>query len=220
VTYSKQTWSDGAGSGTPINATRLNHIEDGIEAAAAAAGGVSTAQQSAIDAASTADRSRANHTGTQPATTISGLSAVATTGAYTDLVGRPTVPASPADIGAQAAATLAADTAAHINDGSALDSTLRAALVPFWKAGEILAAGAVRMTADGRAIVRNSDGTARPSYDAHQGSRRRCGRGVAEDHDHRSFRRKRAAWNDRQRDRGGYGGAGPVRRRQRGVRHR
>lgn len=30
--YIKQTWADGSGGGTPVNAERLNHIEDGIEA--------------------------------------------------------------------------------------------------------------------------------------------------------------------------------------------
>ena len=35
--------------------------------------------------------SRTNHTGTQSATTITGLSTVATSGAYTDLAGRPTL---------------------------------------------------------------------------------------------------------------------------------
>lgn len=30
--YLKQTWADGSGGGTPVNAERLNHIEDGIEA--------------------------------------------------------------------------------------------------------------------------------------------------------------------------------------------
>lgn len=37
---------------------------------------------------------RANHTGTQAATTITGLATVATTGAYSDLTGTPTVPTS------------------------------------------------------------------------------------------------------------------------------
>jgi len=38
--------------------------------------------------------SRANHTGTQPATTITGLSTVSTSGAYADLSGTPTIPAA------------------------------------------------------------------------------------------------------------------------------
>lgn len=45
-----------------------------------------------ITGASTADRARANHTGTQPSSTITGLAAVATTGAYSDMIG--TVPSS------------------------------------------------------------------------------------------------------------------------------
>lgn len=36
MAYSKQTWADNPSGGTPINATRLNHIEDGIEAASLA----------------------------------------------------------------------------------------------------------------------------------------------------------------------------------------
>lgn len=31
MTYSKQTWTDGAGGGTPLSAARLTHMEDGIE---------------------------------------------------------------------------------------------------------------------------------------------------------------------------------------------
>jgi hypothetical protein len=49
---------------------------------------------------------RANHTGTQAASTITGLATVATTGAYADLSGRPTAfdPASPGAIGGTTAA--------------------------------------------------------------------------------------------------------------------
>jgi hypothetical protein len=50
--------------------------------------------------------SRANHTGTQSANTITGLATVATTGAYGDLSGRPTEfdPAAPGPIGGTTAA--------------------------------------------------------------------------------------------------------------------
>lgn len=34
MAYSKQTWTNGPDGGTPLSAARLNHIEDGIEAAA------------------------------------------------------------------------------------------------------------------------------------------------------------------------------------------
>jgi hypothetical protein len=166
VTYSKQTWSDGAGAGTPINATRLNHIEDGIAAADAAAGGVSTAQQSAIDTASTADRARANHTGTQPVTTISGLSAVATTGAYTDLTGRPTIPATPGDIGAQAASTLIADTAAHVTDSSALGIALKTAFAPRWQPSSAYSTGDLVLNPSGQIAQANSAFTSGGSYDS------------------------------------------------------
>ncbi len=45
-----------------------------------------------LDSRDTANRNRANHTGTQPASTVSGLAAVATSGAYGDLSGPPTIP--------------------------------------------------------------------------------------------------------------------------------
>lgn len=35
MTYTKQTWTDGAAGGTPISAARLQYIENGLEAAAA-----------------------------------------------------------------------------------------------------------------------------------------------------------------------------------------
>lgn len=44
-----------------------------------------------LNARDTANRARANHTGTQPANTVSGLATVATSGAYADLSGKPTL---------------------------------------------------------------------------------------------------------------------------------
>ena len=35
MAYTKQTWTNGSGGGTPISAARLQYIEDGLEAAAA-----------------------------------------------------------------------------------------------------------------------------------------------------------------------------------------
>jgi hypothetical protein len=37
MAYEKQTWEDGSGGGTPLSAARLQHLEDGLEAAAAVA---------------------------------------------------------------------------------------------------------------------------------------------------------------------------------------
>lgn len=70
MAYTKQTWANDAAGGTPLNATRLNYMESGIEAAAANRGGVfypedygavgngstddSTAIRAAADAARTA----------------------------------------------------------------------------------------------------------------------------------------------------------------------
>lgn len=39
MTYDKQTWQDGRNGGTPLTAARLNHIEDGVDAAHADLGG-------------------------------------------------------------------------------------------------------------------------------------------------------------------------------------
>lgn len=44
---------------------------------------------SAVDAMIAAAKNRANHTGTQPASTVTGLATVALTGNYSDLVGAP-----------------------------------------------------------------------------------------------------------------------------------
>lgn len=43
MTYDKQTWANGESGGTPLSASRLNHMEDGIEAADDAAAAASAA---------------------------------------------------------------------------------------------------------------------------------------------------------------------------------
>src|SRR5690606_17977505 len=49
-----------------------------------------------VDNVSAADlRDRSTHTGTQPASTITGLAAVATSGSYDDLDDKPTIPQAP-----------------------------------------------------------------------------------------------------------------------------
>ena len=67
-----------------------------------------------VSTASTADRARANHTGTQAASTITGLATVATSGAYTDLGGKPTIPTVGA-AGAGAAVALSSTDASVTN---------------------------------------------------------------------------------------------------------
>ena len=70
-------------------------------------------------------RDRATHTGTQAATTITGLATVATTGAYGDLSGRPTLGT------AAAAATTDFAAASHAHAASAITSgTLDVARIP------------------------------------------------------------------------------------------
>lgn len=86
--YTPQTWVDGPAGGTPISADRLTHIETGIDAIDAAVQALP--DQTYVDAGDAASRNRANHTGTQAATTITGLATVATSGAYNDLTGKPT----------------------------------------------------------------------------------------------------------------------------------
>lgn len=52
MAYSKQTWSDLPAETTPINASRLNHMEDGIYA------GNELATQSAAGQMSAADKTK------------------------------------------------------------------------------------------------------------------------------------------------------------------
>lgn len=85
--YTPQTWVDGPTGGTPISAERLNYIEAGIDAVDAAVQALP--DQAYVAAGDTASRDRANHTGTQPAGTITGLAAVATSGSYNDLSAKP-----------------------------------------------------------------------------------------------------------------------------------
>lgn len=40
MAYSEQTWQDGSSGGTPVNAARLQHMEDGIAAAIDSSGGI------------------------------------------------------------------------------------------------------------------------------------------------------------------------------------
>lgn len=86
--------SGSGGGGSTTDASLLTsgtlavaRIADGSLTAAKMAGDVAT--QAELDAASTADRARSNHTGTQAASTITGLATVATTGNYADLSGTP-----------------------------------------------------------------------------------------------------------------------------------
>jgi hypothetical protein len=52
-----------------------------------------------LNSRDTANRDRANHTGTQDASSVTGLSAVATSGDYDDLSNKPTIPQNASDIG-------------------------------------------------------------------------------------------------------------------------
>ena len=79
-----------------------NTVAAGDAPAAAATAAAAAAQAVAIQ--------RSNHTGTQPANTITGLSSVATSGAYGDLSGRPSLgTAAAANIGTTAGTVAAGD---------------------------------------------------------------------------------------------------------------
>lgn len=71
-------------------------IDDGVTSTTTSWSSQKTSDE--IGAASTADRDRANHTGVQAASTITGLATVATSGLYTDLSGKPAIPASYSDL--------------------------------------------------------------------------------------------------------------------------
>lgn len=76
-------WENEPSDTTPITAATLDHIEDGI-----------------ADAAATADAALNTASGAvQPG----DLATVATTGVYGDLIGQPSIPSTPGDIGAQPA---------------------------------------------------------------------------------------------------------------------
>jgi len=87
----------------PLTSTGTSSVVLSIPAATTAVDGYMTSAQATklagVATGATANSSdatllaRANHTGTQAATTITGLAAVATTGAYTDLTGRPSLAA-------------------------------------------------------------------------------------------------------------------------------
>jgi hypothetical protein len=77
VAYDPQTWSNGESGGTPLSATRLNHIESGIDDADTR---LATVEAGLAGKADTAD-----------------LATVATSGSYNDLVDQPSIPAAYTD---------------------------------------------------------------------------------------------------------------------------
>lgn len=96
MNYTPHTWV----TGETIDADELNNIEAGVGDAhdqldnldsTVAAAVADSVTPSATNTALAFYRSRANHTGTQAATTITGLASVALSGSYTDLTGRPSL---------------------------------------------------------------------------------------------------------------------------------
>jgi hypothetical protein len=141
VAYTKQSWSNGEEGGTPLSAARLSHIEDGIEAAA-------TTADSAVQPGDLAD--------------------VATTGSYSDLDDKPSIPDSPGDIGAATAAQGAlADSAVQPEDlGTAalVDTGTTEGTVPLLNSsGRLDIARLASGTPDGTKYVRDDGTLAVPS---------------------------------------------------------
>lgn len=90
LSYPVSPVSSVAGRTGAVTLTKTDVGLSNVDNIADTAKPVSTAQSTAIDAARASAIQRANHTGTQPATTITGLSAVATSGSYVDLTNKPT----------------------------------------------------------------------------------------------------------------------------------
>lgn len=129
MAYTPHTWS----TGEVISATQLNALEQGVAAAGTggSGGAVSSVNSqtgavvlSATDVGADANGAaaaaqsfaiqRANHTGTQAASTVTGLATVATSGAYTDLSAKPTIP-TVGSAGAGAAVALSSTDASVTN---------------------------------------------------------------------------------------------------------
>lgn len=104
-----------------------------------------TEAQSYADAA----KARANHTGTQPASTVTGLDSASAT--------------SVADGTSQTSVALgtAIDSATH-----PLGVAARGAFLPRWAPAEAVTANVYRLSPDGTIIKRTADGTTRPNWDA------------------------------------------------------
>jgi len=64
MAYTKQNWIDGAAGDTPIDAESLNHVEDGLEAAASIADSAAATASSGSDAAVAAQGSADDAQGT------------------------------------------------------------------------------------------------------------------------------------------------------------
>lgn len=96
MAYDQRTdWKDDVSGGTPIMAADLIRIEQGIAEAVPSydLDASITAQINNVSSQTTGAlasyKNRANHTGTQAASTITGLATVAISGQYSDLAGRP-----------------------------------------------------------------------------------------------------------------------------------
>lgn len=85
MAYTKQTWTNGSGGGTPISAARLQHIEDGLETAASGGGDTSSNTSTSVDSevvlfSGTAGKTVKRATGSGIAKLASGVLGTATAG--------------------------------------------------------------------------------------------------------------------------------------------
>lgn len=145
MAYAKQTWQNGTSGGTPINATRLNHMEDGIAAAAddaaqalagvtnATAVAHTAAEDAAAAAASAASAAGTASTAASTVSTAASNASTALTNANRALTNAATadgkaVTADNKATAAQADATQAlSDAAAALNSANAAHALASAA---------------------------------------------------------------------------------------------
>ena len=103
MSYTEQTWVNGPGGGTPLSATRLNHLEDGVEGVATKA---DTALQAASNLSDVASQSTARtNLGLGTAATHAATDFLLATNNLSDL---PTPAAARTNLGLGTAATHAA----------------------------------------------------------------------------------------------------------------
>ena len=103
MSYTEQTWVNGPGGGTPLRATRLNHLEDGVEGVATKA---DTALQAASNLSDVASQSTARtNLGLGTAATHAATDFLLATNNLSDL---PTPAAARTNLGLGTAATHAA----------------------------------------------------------------------------------------------------------------
>ena len=118
LSYDAETRSLGSSTGLGVDLPLADGSDDGLMSSADFTKLANVEEGATANAGDATLLSRANHTGTQDASTITGLAVVATTGAYSDLSGVP----NPADYATAAQGSLA-DSAVQPGDLATVAST-------------------------------------------------------------------------------------------------